>query len=73
MEIIDSQIGRAISNADKKCRKIRAGAIPFSTDYIAVNRPRRFLLLLLWKRYGRKVSNTTIRRLARQLNIQNYQ
>ena len=49
MEIIDDQIGRAIYHADKKCRKLRTGEIPFSTEYVKVNQPRRFWLLLLWK------------------------
>ena len=73
MEAIDDQIRRAIRHADNHCRKLRTGEIPFSTEYVEVNRPRRFWLLLLWKRYGRRVSNTTIRRLAKQIDIQSYQ
>lgn len=73
MESIDDQIGRAIRHAEHKCRKLRTGEIPFSKEYVKVNQPRRFWLLLLWKRYGREVSNTTIRRLAKQIDIQSYQ
>ena len=52
---------------------LHSGAIPFFSEYVTVNQPRRFWLLLLWKRYGRNVSNTTIRRLAKAIGIQNYQ
>ena len=70
LDTIDDQVGRAIVTAEKHCRKLRDGAIPFSSKYKEVNTPRRFWLLLLRKKYGRRVSSTTLRRLAKKLDIQ---
>ena len=69
LEVIDEQIGRAIKSADRKCRKLRHGAIPFSEAYRVVRDERRFWILLLRRKYGRRVSSSTIRRLAQRLNV----
>ena len=69
MEIIDDQFGRAIRAGEKRCRKLRCGEIPFSEGYKKVRDERRFWILLLRRKYGRRVSSTTIRRLAHRLKI----
>ena len=69
LDSIDDQVGRAITNAEQHCRKLCDGAIPFSSKYKEVNTPRRFWLLLLRKKYGKRVSSTTLRRLASKLDI----
>ena len=69
MEIIDDQIGRAIATGNNKWRKLRTGTIPFSIEYSRVNAERCFWPLLLRRRYGRNISTTTIRRLAKKLDI----
>ena len=69
LEAIDDQFGRAISFGEKKCRKLKSGEIPFSEEFRTLNNTRRFWLLLLKRRYGKKVSTTTIRRLTKQLNL----
>ena len=69
LEAVDDQIGRVISVGEKKCRKFKSGEIPFSEEFCKLNKTRRFWLLLIKRRYGKKVSTTTIRRLAQNLNI----
>lgn len=69
MNTLDDQLGRAIAHGDKHCRKMRTGVIPFSTQYNKVKNEVRFWILLLRRNYGHRISNTTIRRLARRLDI----
>ena len=70
MAILDDQIGRAIAHANKKGRKFRTGDIPYSPEFTKINNERRFWLLLLRRFYGRHISNTTIRRLANKVNVE---
>ena len=72
MNKLDDQIGRAITHGEKVCRKIHNGEIPFSAEYARLNKHRRFWKLLLLQRYGRKVSSTTIRRLAKATGNRSY-
>ena len=65
MNNLDEQIGRAIAHGEKICRKIRNGGIPFSAEYARLNKHRRFWRLLHLRRYGRRISSTIIRRLAK--------
>ena len=71
MEKLDDQMGRAIKNGLKKCRKLRMGAVPFSALFNTLSRTNRLWLLVLKKRKGQRISNTTIRRLARQVGVTN--
>lgn len=71
MSILDDQIGRAIAYANKKCQKFRTGDIPYSPEFIQINNERRFWLLLIRRFYGRNISNTTIRRLADKVKVDN--
>lgn len=64
LDSVDEQVGRAIRNAERNCRKLQDGAIPFSAGYKEVDISRRFWLLLLRKKYGRSVSSTTLRRIV---------
>ena len=72
MDALDDQIGRAISHGDKVCRKLRNGDIPFSAEYLRLDKRRRFWKLLLMRRYGRRISSTTIRRLAKSTGNRDY-
>jgi len=71
METFDSQLGRAIDSAKSKCRTIKTGAIPFSDTFAKLREEYRLWLLVRKKLLGQKVSNTTIRRLAKRREIQN--
>ena len=42
MNRLDDQIGRAISHGEKLCRKLHNGDIPFSAEYVRLNKHRRF-------------------------------
>jgi len=70
MEDFDSQLGRGIDSAKKKCRKYKTGAIPFSDTFANLRDEYRLWLLVRKKLLGQVVSNTTIRRLSKRLNIQ---
>ena len=72
MDKLDDQIGRAIAHGEKVCRKLRNGDIPFSAEYVRLNKHRRFWKLLLLRRYGRRISYTTIRRLAKSTGNRDY-
>ena len=69
MEEIDEQMGRAIRTGLRKCRTIHSGAIPFSALFRNLSRTNRLWLLVLKKKKGQKISNTTIRRLSKQVGI----
>jgi len=69
MEEIDEQIGRAIQIGLRKCRTIHSGAIPFSALFRNLSRTNRLWLLVLKKKKGQKISNTTIRRLSKQVGV----
>ena len=69
MNTLDEQLGRAITNGHKHCRKLYIGSILFSSAYNKVKNEVRFWTLLLRRHYGHRISNTTIRRLARRMDI----
>ena len=69
MESFDDQLGRAIANGLAKCRKLRTGEIPFSRLFKVLRDTRRLWLLVIKKKVGQNISNTTIRRLAKKLKI----
>ena len=71
MEKIDEQMGRAIQHGLKKCRKLRTGEIPFSALFNTLSRTNRLWHLTFKKKKGQKISNTTIRRLSKQVGISN--
>jgi len=71
VENLDEQMGRAIRHAEKKCRKLRTGEIPFSGMFADLRDEYRMWLLVRKKKLGQKVSNTTIRRLAKRMKIDN--
>jgi len=71
MEIIDEQMGRAIRHGLKKCRKIHTGTIPFSALFNTLSRTNRLWLLVMKKKKGQRISNTTIRRLSKQVGVVN--
>jgi len=71
METIDEQLGRGISSGIKNCRKKRMGQIPFSGMLRDLWKERRLWLLVYKRRVGQKISNRTIRRLAKARDITN--
>ena len=72
MTNLDIQLGRAIASANKHCRHIRTGMIPFTPEFKRINDERRFWLLLIRRYHGRRISHTTIRRLATRVRIYQY-
>jgi len=64
MEELDSQLGRGISTALKKCRKIRMGRIPFSAMFKELSEQRRLWLLIYKRKLGQKISSSLLRRLS---------
>ena len=69
LERFDEQLGRAIENGKRKCRKFRTGHIPYSKAFAKLRDTRRLWLLTYKKRVGQSISNTTIRRLSKKLRI----
>ena len=70
MESLDSQLGRAIDAGKKKCRNFHMGAIPFSPEFKDLSNKKRLWELIRKKKVGKKISSTTIRRLASKTGIQ---
>jgi len=71
MEKLDEQMGRAITCGLKKCRKFRTGTIKYSALFKNLSMTHRLWLLVLKKQKGQRISNTTIRKLAKKLLIEN--
>jgi len=71
MESIDFQIGRAVSNGLKKCRKLRVGKIPFSGLFKKLWQEKRLWILVYKKKVGQIISSTTIRRLTKGTKYSN--
>ena len=71
MEVIDEQMGRAITNGLRKCRTIYSGKIPYSALFKNLSRTNRLWLLVMKKKKGQKISISTIRRLSQQVGINN--
>ena len=71
IESYDEQLGRAIQHGKKKCRKLKLGEIPFSKTFEKLRDTRRLWLLVSKKKVGQRISNTTVRRLAKKLKIIN--
>ena len=70
-EKIDDQMGRGIHKGQQKCRKIYSGEIPFSSVFQELLKVKRLWLLVLKKKLGQKISNKTIRRLSKSVNVHN--
>jgi len=70
-EVIDEQLGRGIQRGIHKCRKIYSGEIPYSSIFHELLKEKRLWLLVLKKKLGQKVSNKTIRRLAKGVQVEN--
>jgi hypothetical protein len=58
--------------AEKRCRKIRAGQVPFSPRVNTAGAGVRFLSKALDRKKGRKVSSRYFQRLQRKANLCNY-
>lgn len=69
IEEYDHQLGRGIAKAKRKCRTIKVGQIPFSDKFAHLRDTYRLWLLVRKKLLGQKISNTTIRRLSKRLEI----
>ena len=71
MEKLDDQMGRAIQCGLKKCRKFRTGSIKYSALFKNLSSIHRLWLLVMKKKKGQRISNTTIRKLSKKLSIHN--
>jgi len=69
MEIIDDQVGRAIQHGLRKCRTLCTGTIPYSALFSTLSKTNRLWHLVFKKKKGQKISNTTIKRLSKQVGI----
>jgi hypothetical protein len=72
LEVIDEQRRDFMLAAEKNCRKIKAGEVPFSREVNTVGAEVRFLKKALDKRLGRQVSSRYIERLQRKTTLRNY-
>lgn len=72
MSNLDIQLGRAIASANKHCSHIHSGMIPFAPESKRISDEHKFWLLLIRRYHGRRISHTTIRRLATRINIHHY-
>ena len=71
-EILDDQIGRAISAGLKKCRTIHMGEIPYSPELQKYRDLNRFWLMAYNRKVGKTVSSSLLKRLSKRVNISNY-
>jgi hypothetical protein len=71
-EVIDEQRKEFMLAAERTCRKIHAGQVPFSPSVNTVGAEIRFLSRALAKRQGKKVSSRSIERLQKKTTLRNY-
>ena len=70
MEVIDRVLGEGMSYAEKKCRKIRAGAVPFSDKLAKAGHQIKLWRLVVRHKVTNSVNTRTIRRVAKRCNLQ---
>lgn len=68
---IDKESKKLMVNAERKCRKIRAGTIPFTPETAAMIRRLRVFQSLLRFRLGHKANLGNLVRTARRHNVEN--
>ena len=70
LERLDHEITIAMRYAEKRCRKLKMGALDFSIELIHAWDTKRMWKLVKERAEGLRRSRMTIRRLAKRLNIQ---
>ena len=71
LNAVDRESKKLMVNAEKKCRKIRSGTIPFTPEVAAMIRRLRVFQSLLRFRLGNKVNLGNLVRTARRHNVAN--
>ena len=69
LESIDALRTKAMLQAERRCRKLRMGKVPFSPMVIQHALAKSFWQLLLRKRHGRRVSSRLLQRKRHQAKI----
>ena len=69
MEVIDRVLGEGMAHAEKKCRKIRAGAVPFSEKLAKAGHHIKLWRLVVRHKVTNSISTRAIRRLAKPCDI----
>ena len=70
VEKIDKSCTNSILRAEKHCRKLRMGEVPWSVELSKAGKLIQLWNLVLRKKYGRNVSSTYIKRMAKKCNVQ---
>ena len=69
LEAIDRVLGEGMVHAEKKCRKIRAGAIPFSEKLVKAGHRIKLWRLVVKHKITNNVKTRTIRRAAKRCGL----
>lgn len=70
VNVVDRESKKLMVNAERKCRKIRAGTIPFTPETAAMIRRLRVFQALLRMQLGHKVNLGNLVRTARRHNVE---
>ena len=68
---IDRSCTNAINYAEKRCRNLKMGEVPWSVELSEAGRLIQLWNLVLRKKYGRNVSSTYIKRVAKKCKVHN--
>ena len=69
MESIDKVLGEGMRHAEKKCRKIRAGAVPFSEKLVKAGHRVKLWRLVVRHKITNSVKTRSIRRAAKRCKL----
>ena len=69
LESIDRVLGEGMVHAEKKCRKIRAGAVPFSEKLAIAGHRIKLWRLVVKHKLTNNVKTRSIRRIAKRCNL----
>ena len=69
MEAIERVISEGMAHAEKKCRKIHAGEVPFSPKLAKAGRKIKLWRLVIRHKQTNRVNTITIRRVAKKCNL----
>ena len=67
MKVIDWVLGEGMIHAEKKCRKIRAGVVPFSDKLVTAGCRIKLWRLVIRHKQSNNLSTRTIRRAAKKM------
>ena len=69
MEIIDQVISKSMTHAEKKCRKIHAGEVPFSRKLVKAGWYIKLWCLVIQHKETNRVNARVIQRVARKCKL----